>query len=221
MKKIVILGTGGNCNDIVDTINEINLKAGKKKYECVGFLDDNKKFHGKKFMGLKVMGSLDIVSEFGEDIFFVNGIGSSRTFLFKEKIIKKTGIPRDSFETIVHPSASISKTAEIGRGVVILQNVTISTNVKIRDHVIILPNAVISHDDIIGDYSIVTGGVCISGNVKIGRSVYLGTNASIIENITIGDHSLVGMGSVVIKNVAPYTVVAGNPAKVLRKIEEN
>ena len=46
-KQIIILGTGGNCIDILDTINDINARLSSKKYECIGFLDDNEKKWGE------------------------------------------------------------------------------------------------------------------------------------------------------------------------------
>ena len=52
--------------------------------------------------------------------------------------------------------------------------------------------------------------------VKKGASI--GSNATILCGVTIGEGAIVGAGSVVTKDVSPYTVVAGNPAQVLRKI---
>ena len=52
--------------------------------------------------------------------------------------------------------------------------------------------------------------------VKKGASI--GTSSTIMAGITIGEGAIVGAGSVVTKNVPPRTIVAGNPAKVLRKI---
>ena len=52
---------------------------------------------------------------------------------------------------------------------------------------------------------------------KIGHDVWIGSNALIKQGITIGHGAVVGMGSIVTKNVAPYTVVAGNPAKKINQ----
>ncbi len=213
-KKIIILGTGGNSVDILDTINDINSK--EKRYECIGFLDDNESNLGKKIFGIKVLGFLNSAMNYDNDIYFVNGIGSPSNFWKKEEIIKKTQIPLDRFETIIHPTASISRTSKIGRGVVIFQNATITSNVVIGNHVIILPNTVISHDNIIGDYTCIAGGACISGNVKIGKLCYLGTNSTVIGNTNVGDHCLIGMGSVILKDIPDNSVYVGGPGKFLR-----
>ena len=50
----------------------------------------------------------------------------------------------------------------------------------------------------------------------IGNDVYIGTNAIILAGVTIGDGAVVGAGAVVTKDVPPYAVVAGNPAKIIK-----
>jgi sugar O-acyltransferase (sialic acid O-acetyltransferase NeuD family) len=215
-KEIIILGTNGNCIDVLDTICDINDSFGKTLYTCKGFLDDDEKKWGTALHGVKVLGPLNSAPTY-DDCFFVNGIGSPTNFWRKQEIIGKTHLPIERFETIIHPTASVSRLSKIGRGVVIFQHVAITSNVRIGDHVIVLPNTVISHDDVIGDYTCIAGGVCISGGVEIGSSCYLGTNASVIANIKIGDHCLIGMGAVVVRDISENVVVVGNPARVLRR----
>lgn len=53
--------------------------------------------------------------------------------------------------------------------------------------------------------------------VIIGSDVWIGGHVIILPGIQIGDGAIIGAGSVVTKNIAPYTVVAGNPAKLIRK----
>jgi sugar O-acyltransferase (sialic acid O-acetyltransferase NeuD family) len=215
-KEIVILGTNGNCVDMLDTIASINAYNGSTVYECIGFLDDNPSLQGKNLYDLKILGPLSMAGELG-GCFFVNGIGSPTNYIHKDKIISKTGVPLDRFETLIHPSVKVSKSAKIGRGTVVFENAAITSNVRIGNHVIILPNSVISHDVVVDDYTCITGGVCISGATHIGRQCYLGTNCSIIGGIKVGDFSLVGMGSVVLDNIAENSVVVGNPARFIRQ----
>jgi acetyltransferase-like isoleucine patch superfamily enzyme len=56
------------------------------------------------------------------------------------------------------------------------------------------------------------------GIVRLGNDVFIGVNSVILRDVTIGDYSIVGAGSVVTKDVPPNVVVAGNPARVIRKL---
>jgi acetyltransferase-like isoleucine patch superfamily enzyme len=57
--------------------------------------------------------------------------------------------------------------------------------------------------------------------IKICDKVWIGFNAIILKGVTIGEGAVVGAGSVVTKDVPPWTIVAGNPARVIREIPED
>jgi len=57
-----------------------------------------------------------------------------------------------------------------------------------------------------------------SGRVVIGSNAWIGTSSTLLCGITIGDHSIIGASSLVKDNIAPYSVAAGIPAKVIRTI---
>jgi len=57
--------------------------------------------------------------------------------------------------------------------------------------------------------------------IRIGRNVWIGFDCVVLPGVTIGDGSIVGARSVVTQDVPPFTVVAGNPARVIRKIEND
>ena len=57
--------------------------------------------------------------------------------------------------------------------------------------------------------------------IKIGNDVWIGQNVTILPGVHIGDGAIIGLNSVVGSDVAPYTIVAGNPAKVIRKRFDN
>ncbi len=63
----------------------------------------------------------------------------------------------------------------------------------------------------------ISGHPATKGNVIIGNDVWIGYKATIMSGVTIGDGAVIGACSVVTKDVKPYEIVAGNPAKVIRK----
>jgi acetyltransferase-like isoleucine patch superfamily enzyme len=56
-----------------------------------------------------------------------------------------------------------------------------------------------------------------NGNVIIGNDVWIGNNVNIMSGITIGDGAVIATNSHVVKDVPPYTIVGGNPARIIRK----
>ncbi|MBJ7390059.1 MAG: hypothetical protein JHC85_00745 [Chthoniobacterales bacterium] len=68
-------------------------------------------------------------------------------------------------------------------------------------------------------HNVTVGHDYTSGIPEIGNDVFLGTGATILGNITIGDHVVVGAGSVVLEDVPACSMVAGNPARLVRRIE--
>lgn len=56
--------------------------------------------------------------------------------------------------------------------------------------------------------------------ITIGNNVWIGSNAVILPGVTIGKWTVIGAGSVVTKDVEAYTVVGGNPARIIKKIEQ-
>jgi len=217
VKDLIILGTGGNCLDILDTVLAINDSKASVEYRFRGFLDDNRELKGTQVEGYPVLGTLAQASEY-TDCVFINGIGSFRNYWRKSEIIGQTGVPLNRFASIVHPGAGVSRFAKLGPGTAVLQNATINARAQIGSHVIILPNSVISHDVQVGDFSCVASAACLAGNVRVGRSCYLGANCSVRNGVTLGDGCLVGMGAVVLEDVAEVTVVVGNPARAVRSI---
>lgn len=204
MSRIVILGAGGTGQDALDILTAINLKSH-------GFLDDRAQ---GPISGVPVLGPLSRASSFS-DVMFVNALGSPNNFAGRKKLIASLAIPAERFLTIVHPGAVISPQATLGRGLIIYPFVHIGAGSVVGDHVTILSSSVINHHCTIRDFSILASHVCLCGGVTLGESTYIGASATIRQNQKVGDGALVGMGAVVVADVPPGQVVAGNPARAV------
>jgi acetyltransferase-like isoleucine patch superfamily enzyme len=96
---------------------------------------------------------------------------------------------------------------EVGR------NVNIGGNVRVYDHDYHAIDYLARRD------AVVDGASCATAAVVIGDDVFIGTNAIILKGVTIGARSVIGAGAVVsLKNIPPDSVVAGNPARVLKSL---
>lgn len=119
----------------------------------------------------------------------------------------------------------IQKGASIGRRVKVSSHSFICEGVTIEDEVFI-GHGVMFINDKYPRATNSTGALQTEADWKViatlvKRSASIGSNATILCGITIGEGAIVGAGSVVTRDVPDWTIVAGNPDKIIRKIEAN
>jgi len=210
-EPLIILGVSGNAYDILDIVDAINSQI--KTWHPAGFLDDTLPT-GSLHSGLPVLGKLAEAPKFGGH-WFINAIGSERSYKHRPALIRGTGLRPERFATLIHPMAQVSNRSKLGRGVCVNFGASIAGSTVIGDHVSVGPGCIIGHDTAIGDHTILAPGCVISGFVKVESVCYIGAAAAIRQRLRIGKGALVGMGSAVIRDVADDTVAAGNPARTL------
>lgn len=115
----------------------------------------------------------------------------------------------------------IQKGAYIGKNCKISSHTFICEGVHIEDNVFIGHNVTFINDRFPRatneDGSMQTDNDWSVETTRVGTGASLGSSVTVLCGVTIGEHAIVGAGSVVTKNVPPFTIVAGNPAKVIRK----
>ncbi len=110
-------------------------------------------------------------------------------------------------------------------GVTVGRNTMISLGAKIdvrRGKISIGDNCLITHGSKIlshdGAMRLINPADVGAGKVVIGNNVFVGVNAIILRNVTIGDNAVIAAGAVVTNDVPAATVVAGNPARVVKRL---
>jgi len=215
LKPLVILGTGGSAFDVLDIVEAIN--AIEPTWCVEGFLDDARPV-GSFHLGFKVLGRLSDAPRFPAWS-YINAIGSDQSFRRRPEIIGSTGLSPDHFATLVHPAASVSSRARIGRGALVNPGAIVAGGVTIGDHVMLCPGCIVGHESCVLDYSIVAPGAVISGLVELGPTCYVGAGALVRQRLRVGEGSLIGMGAVVVRDLARESRVVGNPARSLEARE--
>lgn len=97
--------------------------------------------------------------------------------------------------------------------------VIIGDNVSIAHNVVLITCSSANNGKKINEIAYVKEHLCKKDKIVIDNDVWIGANVTILPGIHIGECAIIGAGSVVTKNVEKYTIVAGNPAKLLRKLE--
>lgn len=209
----MILGAGGNSLGILDAIEAIN--AIRPTYEVAGILDDIAENQGRVILGARVIGRIEDARKH-EDCRFVNGISSVASFRKIPEVVRRTGLARERFETIVHPRATVASSARVGAGTAILAGSVICPEAAIGDHVIILQNTTVNHHTRVADFVTLSAGITILGYIEIGANAFIGGGSTLAPMVKVGAGALIGAGSTVIRDVPAGRVFAGNPAREIQ-----
>ncbi|MEK5079736.1 NeuD/PglB/VioB family sugar acetyltransferase [Solibacillus sp. FSL W7-1436] len=190
------------------------------KLNVIGFFDEDVAKHGKYLMGREILGSFSSLdSSTIKNKSFIVAVGNNKSRLsIMESIMENNG----NIPTLIHPSANISPSTEIGKGVYIHANVTVWTKASIGDYSILSPNVVIAHHTKVGKACLISTLSSIGASIELGNNVFVGMGSTIMTGISnIGDNTIIGAGAVLVKNAEQDSVYAGVPARKIRKINKN
>ena len=200
--KIFIIGTGGHAKVVADCI----LSQGDK---IAGFIDDNRDV-GEIFYGCPVVAKLKGIRQiqFDQEDLFIIALGNNR-----DRMQIAENYPELAYATVIHKSAQISPTAQIGTGTVIMPLAVVNAQSRIGRHCIVNSAGIVEHDNMIGDYVHISPNAAVGGKVQIGNLTHIGIGAAIKNNVSICGGVIIGAGSVVVKNIEKEGTYVGAPAR--------
>jgi sugar O-acyltransferase (sialic acid O-acetyltransferase NeuD family) len=117
----------------------------------------------------------------------------------------------------VHPTAFISDTVKVGKGLQTYPGPVVNDFAQILDYCILGSNCSLDHDSVIGNGVTLMGAAAIAGEVTVGDHSTIATNATVLPGVRIGRNTIIGAGAVVKDDMPDNVIAAGVPARVIRE----
>ncbi|PAA04921.1 UDP-N-acetylgalactosaminyltransferase [Pseudomonas fragi] len=204
-KKLAILGAGGHAKVVADTAECCH-------WESIEVFDDH--WPTARLVGhWPVVGDTNgLLARLQEFDGVIVAIGNNEIRRSKLADLANAGA---KLITLIHPSATISRHAKVGKGVVAFAGVVVNPGATIGDGVILNTGCSIDHDCLLDECVHVSPGARLAGTVSVGQLSWIGIGASVKQSIHIGCNVRVGAGAAVVSDIGDDTTVVGVPAKTL------
>jgi len=199
-RDLIVVGAGGHAKVVV-------AAARAAGFRVVAISDDVRLRWGDRLLGIAVSGPTEpVLQDARARVVLAIGANAVRR--------RMAATARCRFVTVIHPSAIIDPTVQLGAGSVVFAGAVIQPDTAIGAHAIVNTAASIDHDCVLGEAVHVAPGARLAGNVTLGDEVFLGIGAVVIPGITIGARTIVGAGAAVVRDLPADVVAVGVPARV-------
>jgi len=211
-EPLMIVGAGGHGREVLWIAQSL-----PERWQPLGFLDDSPQLVGQTLCGAPVLGTIDQWPRYCGASFII-AVGDPRMRKQIAERMAGNGAPV-KFATLIHPEAVVSPYAEIGAGTVVCVMAVVTTQVRIGRHCLIHNLANVAHDVEMGDFCSIYPHAALSGAVRLGAGVTAGTSALLLPGVSVGEWTTLSAGSVVSKPAPAYVVMAGSPARRIRRLD--
>ena len=205
--NVVIAGAGGFGREVHQYLLDADRGAGRIR--IAGFLVDEPDAVVGLAREVGVLGRIDeVVPAEGDEV--IVAVGDPRLRRSMAIRLARRGW---RFHTLVHPTAWVAPTAVLGPGAVVCPFAFVGAHARVGPGAALNTYASVGHDAALGEWSVLSPYAVINGAAVLEEAVFLGTHASVQPGVRVGRASKVAAGAVVAQDVAPRSLVAGNPGK--------
>jgi acetyltransferase EpsM len=207
MRNLIFLGGGEHARVVIEAAHSVS-----ESWRILGFLDPSPRDETQARMSTPHLGGDDCLARY-PDAAVVLGVGARGLDKGRQRLVARTGAALSRWAVVIHRTAYVSPSAQIGAGSVILAGAVINSGARIGCHCIVNTHACIEHDVELGDFVHAAPGSIVGGGARVGAESYLGMGSLVRDHITLGGACLVGMGAVVTQSFAARSVLLGVPAR--------
>lgn len=189
--NLLIIGAGGHgrcCADIAKAMNQ---------FDKISFLDDVAV--DTIVNDIHVIGKVDELSSFYSE--YKNAVVAIGNNSVRRKLMKQCEDIGYKLVNLIHPFASVSSYATLGKGNAVFPYATIEVNAIVKDGCILCSGCVINHDAHLESYCLVYSNTTIRSNTYIGKETRIGSNCCVCTNVTINDCNDIADGMIIRKSI--------------------
>lgn len=204
MTDVLIAGGGGFGSEVRQYL--LDLAAAGRDVRIAGVLDDVREVPVWE-AGDRVLGTTD-----GFDV----GQGRAVVLALGDPAARRAVAGRlrsGPWFTLVHPTAWVAPTAELGPGCVVCPFAFVGPHARLGAYAVVNVYASVGHHAVLGDCGVLSPYATLNGYAELGAGVLMGTHASVLGGVKIGEWSRVAAGAAVYRDVGPRSLAAGNPAR--------
>jgi sugar O-acyltransferase (sialic acid O-acetyltransferase NeuD family) len=210
MKRIIIVGAGGFGREVTCWLEDaLDPAQGRIGGYLVDGLEPSPALNEK--YPYPVLGGIAEYRPQSDDALLI-AIGEPQPKLLIAEALRARGA---RFHQLIHPTATVTRRAVLGQGVIMCPYSLVSADALIGDFVTVNVYASIGHDAVIGAGVTICAHADITGRVTLGRAVFVGSHAAVLPGVEVGEAAVVGAGAVVVRRVLPSSTVYAPPARTL------
>ncbi|EME9802044.1 NeuD/PglB/VioB family sugar acetyltransferase [Vibrio alginolyticus] len=189
MTNLILIGGGGHCAACIDVIES------QGKYRIQGILDRNNKV-GTTLSGYPVLATDAAISEYvDQGCHFLITVGQIQSSSVRESLYEQLLKLNAKLATVISPRAHVSRTAQIGKGVIVMHDALINAGAQVLDNCIINTKSLIEHDALIAAHCHISTGAIVNGGAEIAAGSFVGSNAVVVQGVKTESKAFIKAGS--------------------------
>lgn len=206
MAETVLLGCGGHGRVLLDGAQMCGMTVH-------GILDP-RLLAGEHVMGVPVLGGDDWLESVPGSCAVIVGIGANPALAARRAAVARLA-SRHTVAGVRHPGAVLSRHATIDATAQVMAGVVLQAGAQVGPHVVLNTGARIDHDVLIESFAFIAPGAVLCGQVSVGEGAFIGAGAVLLPGVNVGAGAIVAAATLVRRNVAPGSKVAGVPARII------